>query len=82
MYTVFHFRSDINTLDELQWIHNGDSSQPVRKSSSSAALPLAIMNVQLNHAGEYSCRAVLSNGSVIGPVSAGFLNVAGDYLTG
>ncbi len=69
-------------LDMLQWIHNGDLSQPVRSTSSSSALPLAIENVQLSHAGEYSCRAVLNNGSVVGPVSAGFLNVAGEYSTG
>ncbi len=69
-------------LDKLQWIHNGDLSQPVRSTSSSAALPLAIENVQLLHAGEYTCRAMLNNGSVVGPVSAGFLNVAGEYSTG
>ena len=67
-------------LNELQWIHNGDLSQPVR-STLSSALPLAIENVQLLHAGEYSCRAMLNNGSVVGPVSAGFLNVAGEYST-
>ncbi|XP_064399642.1 neural cell adhesion molecule L1.1-like isoform X2 [Halichondria panicea] len=67
--------SDTNMLNELQWIHNGDLSQPVR-STLSSALPLAIENVQLLHAGEYSCRAMLNNGSVVGPVSAGFLNVA------
>ena len=77
--TVYHFRSDTIMLDELQWIHNGDLSRPVRSTSSSSAVPLAIENVQLSHAGEYSCRAVLNNGSVVGPVSAGFLNVAGEY---
>ena len=40
-------------------------------------LNLAIASFTLNHTGEYSCRARFSNGSIAGPVSAGFIEVIG-----
>ncbi len=64
---------------ELQWIRNGDTSEPVESSTTSLSiLPLTVSNVQLSDAGEYSCQAVLSDGSIAGPVSAGVLHVVGE----
>ncbi len=40
-------------------------------------LPFVLLEVSLQDAGAYSCQAVLSDDSTVGPVSAGNLSVLG-----
>lgn len=67
-------------LDRLEWLQNGQvySVQGDLSGSQLTTLVLRISDITYSHEGEYSCRAVLTDGSIAGPVSAGFLQVLGN----
>ncbi len=66
-----HFRG---SLKALEWQRN----DVIEETSDSTPLPLLINSVSAEHVGEYTCRATLTNGSLLGPLSAGYLNVLGE----
>lgn len=68
-------------LSRLEWLGNSELySTPGDLSRGTNSLFLSISNITYSHQGEYSCRAVLSDGNIAGPVSAGFLQVLGIYM--
>ena len=69
-------------LDRLEWLGNGELySTPGDLSRGGNSLLLSIGNITYSHQGEYSCQAVLTDGTIAGPVSAGFLQVLGTYCS-
>ena len=60
----------------FEWLHN-DEPRLSRVREGTDNLQLLIDSVELQDAGEYTCRANLSDGRTIGPTSAGTLTVLG-----
>ena len=60
-------------VTRIEWLQNGRTVQ----SGNGSTLSLTIDQVQLGHAGMYSCRAMLTNGTMLGPDNAGRLTVFG-----
>ena len=57
----------------IEWLHGDNSIM----SGSENNLQLHLPSVELGDAGEYMCRVTLSDGTVVGPSSAGTLTVLG-----
>ena len=60
----------------IEWLREGTTIL----SADESTLSLSISSVALSDAGMYSCKATLSNGTVLGPVNAGRLRVFGKYI--
>ena len=68
---VFHF----SATGVLEWILNGERT--VLVCDDCDQLRYIIDTIEFDDAGEYTCRANLTDGSMLGPESAGFLTVLG-----
>ena len=72
-----HTCSDNQAGVRIEWLLDGTSIHTVIGSS----LLLSISSVELSDAGTYTCKAILSDGTVLGPVNAGRLSVFGKCMT-
>lgn len=77
LFVLFHspICSDTQAVMQIEWLQDG----AVVYTGTDTSLQLSRNPVQLSDAGLYSCRATLSNGTMLGPVNAGQLRVFGEY---
>ena len=62
-------------VTRIEWLQDGQTVH----SGNGSTLSLTIDQVQLRHAGMYSCRALLTDGTMLGPDNAGRLTVFGKH---
>ena len=89
-HTHTNMSRSISAINRLEWLLNGIlfmSGGDVVSSSSGGSEKLVLRlfiqpdSVRFVHAGNWSCRANFTNGSVSEPISGGTLHVFGEYHT-